>query len=66
MGGALGLMLAGPRSYGGICVDDAVMGDGRRDADGADIRAALKLYRRADAVLIGLLAVLTATLIATA
>jgi adenosylcobinamide-phosphate synthase len=67
MAGALGLMLAGPRSYRGISVDDAVMGDGRRDAGAADIRAALKLYRRADAVLIGLLAVLTAaTLIATA
>jgi adenosylcobinamide-phosphate synthase len=67
MAGALGLKLAGPRSYRGISVDDAVMGEGRREAGAADIRAALKLYRRADAVLIGLLAVLTAAaLIATA
>jgi adenosylcobinamide-phosphate synthase len=30
MAGALGLSLAGPRVYGGIPVDDAFMGDGRR------------------------------------
>jgi adenosylcobinamide-phosphate synthase len=52
--GALGLALAGPRVYGGVTVDDAVMGDGRREATAADIRAALALYRRADALLIGL------------
>ena len=33
MAGALGLSLAGPRVYGGVRVDDATMGDGRRDAD---------------------------------
>jgi adenosylcobinamide-phosphate synthase len=65
MAGALGLMLAGPRLYGGILVDDAMMGDGRRAADAADIRAALKLYRHADAILIGLIAVLALGLIAT-
>jgi len=65
MAGALGLMLAGPRVYGGVQVDDAMMGDGRRAADAADIRAALKLYRHADAILIGLFAVLTLGLIAT-
>jgi adenosylcobinamide-phosphate synthase len=65
MAGALGLMLAGPRAYGGVEVDDAMMGDGRRDADAADIRAALRLYRHADAILIGLAAVLALTLIAT-
>jgi adenosylcobinamide-phosphate synthase len=59
MAGALGLMLAGPRVYGGVTVDDAMMGDGRRAADAADIRAALRLYRHADAMLIGLVAVLT-------
>jgi adenosylcobinamide-phosphate synthase len=58
MAGALGLALAGPRVYGGVQVDDAVMGNGRRDATAADIRAALALYRRADAMLIGLVAVL--------
>jgi adenosylcobinamide-phosphate synthase len=54
MAGALGLSLAGARTYGGIAVDDALMGDGRREADAADIRAALALYRRADAILIAL------------
>jgi adenosylcobinamide-phosphate synthase len=65
MAGALGLQLAGPRLYGGIKVDDAMMGDGRRGADAADIRAALRLYRHADAILIGLVAVLALGLIAT-
>ena len=54
MGGALGLALAGPRRYGGVLVDDAMMGDGQRDANAADIRAALALYRSADALLIAL------------
>ncbi len=45
MAGALGLALAGPRVYGGVPVDDAMMGDGRREADAADIRRALALYR---------------------
>ena len=57
MAGALGLSLAGPRVYGGVRVDDALMGDGRRDANAADIRRALALYRRADALLIALVAV---------
>jgi len=56
MAGALGLALAGPRAYGGVIVDDAIMGCGRREAKAADIRAALRLYQRADAMLIGLLA----------
>jgi adenosylcobinamide-phosphate synthase len=47
MAGALGLKLAGPRVYGETLVDDAFMGDGRREADAADIRSALVLYRRA-------------------
>jgi adenosylcobinamide-phosphate synthase len=64
MAGALGLALAGPRVYGGVMVDDATMGDGRRDANAHDIRAALKLYRRADAILIALVAVLTLAVIA--
>jgi len=65
MAGALGLMLAGPRVYGGVQVDDAMMADGRRAADASDIRAALKLYRHADGILIGLFAVLALGLIAT-
>jgi adenosylcobinamide-phosphate synthase len=52
MAGALGLSLAGPRSYDGVLVDDAAMGRGRRDANAADIRRALALYRWADAILI--------------
>jgi adenosylcobinamide-phosphate synthase len=47
MAGALGLKLAGPRVYGGVTVADAYMGDGRRAASSADIRAALRLYVRA-------------------
>ena len=62
MAGALGLALAGPRVYGGVVVDDAFMGDGRRDATAADIRAALALYRRADGILVGVMAVV-ATLV---
>jgi adenosylcobinamide-phosphate synthase len=54
--GALDLALAGPRSYGGIEVADAFMGHGRRAATAADIRRALMLYRRADALLISLCA----------
>jgi adenosylcobinamide-phosphate synthase len=63
--GALGLALAGPRSYAGVHVDDAFMGNGRHAAKTNDIRAALRLYRRADAILIGLVAMLAAALIAT-
>jgi len=66
MAGALGLSLAGPRSYGGVTVDDALMGDGRREADAGDIRRALALYWRADAILIALLAALAAILSALA
>ena len=47
MAGALGLKLAGPRVYGSTLVEDAFMGDGRRDATAADIRRALRLYRLA-------------------
>jgi adenosylcobinamide-phosphate synthase len=64
MAGALGLSLAGPRVYGGVRVDDATMGDGRRDADAADIVRALALYRRADAILLALLATATVFVIA--
>jgi adenosylcobinamide-phosphate synthase len=56
MAGALGLALAGRRIYAGVTVQDAFMGSGRRDTNAADIRAALALYRVADALLILLLA----------
>ena len=57
MAGALGLKLAGPRVYGGVLMEDAFMGDGRRDATSADIRAALRLYVRACLVQFAMVAV---------
>ena len=52
MAGALGLALAGPRSYGGVMGDYAFMGDGgRRDVTSADIRRALRLFWTADILL---------------
>jgi adenosylcobinamide-phosphate synthase len=62
MAGALGLSLAGARVYRGVLVEDACMGCGRREANAADIRAALALYRRADALLIALVAIFAAVL----
>lgn len=56
--GVLGLKLAGPRVYGTTPVDDAYMGDGRREATVADIRRALVLYRVACAVQMAALAVI--------
>jgi adenosylcobinamide-phosphate synthase len=50
MAGALGLKLAGPRVYGEALIDDAFMGDGRREANAADIRRALRLFTRACAI----------------
>ena len=64
MAGALGLALGGPRAYGGVRVEGAFMGDGRRAVQTADIRAALGLYRCADAILIAIIAALAAALIA--
>lgn len=62
--GALGLSLAGARHYGGVLVDDAEMGaGGRREANAADIRRALKLYRAADATLVALIGLIAAPLV---
>jgi adenosylcobinamide-phosphate synthase len=47
LAGALGLRLAGPRVYGDTLVQDAFMGDGRRDASAADIVRALRVYKAA-------------------
>jgi len=47
MAGALGLRIAGPRSYGGVLVDDHWMGGGRAEATAQDIDRALKIYRTA-------------------
>ncbi len=47
MAGALGIRLAGPRSYGGHPVEDAWMGNGTADLGRAEIARALRVYRRA-------------------
>jgi adenosylcobinamide-phosphate synthase len=62
--GALGLSLAGPRVYGGVTVEDAVMGSGRSQATAADIRAALSLCICADGMLVGLVGALALLVIA--
>ncbi len=57
MAGALGVSLAGARQYDGVMVEDAEMNAGaRRDVDARDIRRALALYWRADALLGALVA----------
>ena len=66
MAGALGLALAGPRVYGGVLIEDAHMGNGRRDARPEDIRAALALYWWADAIFIALVAAMALAVIALA
>jgi adenosylcobinamide-phosphate synthase len=43
--GAFGLKLGGPRVYGEALVEDAFMGDGRREANATDIRRALRVFR---------------------
>ncbi|WP_449257366.1 adenosylcobinamide-phosphate synthase CbiB [Bosea sp. (in: a-proteobacteria)] len=58
MAGALGLRLAGPRVYGEARVEDHWMGDGRAEANAADIRRALTLYRRSCGLLWALAALL--------
>jgi adenosylcobinamide-phosphate synthase len=65
MAGALGIAIAGPRSYYGVQRDGAWMGNGRSAVTASDIRAALSLYRRADTILIAIVA-LVAILIALA
>jgi adenosylcobinamide-phosphate synthase len=56
--GALGLALAGPRSYGGVAVKDATMGEGgRRATTAADIRTALRLFWIADLLLVALIGI---------
>jgi adenosylcobinamide-phosphate synthase len=64
MAGALDLALAGPRIYAGVEIEDAIVGRGRRAATAGDIRRALALFQRADALLIGLFAVAAAFFIA--
>ncbi len=52
MAGALGLRLAGPLSYDGVAVTKDWIGQGRTAADARDVARALRLYRRACALLI--------------
>ena len=63
MAGALGVRLGGPRRYGGSLVEDAVMGDGDAVSGAATIRGALRVYRAACAMNVGVVA-LAALLIA--
>ena len=58
MAGALGLRLGGPREYEALRVDDPWMGSGRADANAADIRRALRLYRIACVFQVAVVAVL--------
>ena len=58
MAGALGLRLAGPRSYDGVIVDDHWMGDGRAEATVEDIDRALTICRVACAGALSIVAAL--------
>ena len=59
MAGALGIALAGPRSYGGQMIEARFMGEGgRTELSYEDIGRALKLARIADGLLIGLFGIL--------
>ena len=65
MAGALGIALAGPRSYGGVMGDYAFMGEGgRRDVTAADIRRALRLFWTADVLLMAMLGLVGFALVA--
>src|SRR5262249_5274569 len=57
MAGALGFSLGGPRSYESAQNEGAWLGEGRRELNAADIRAALGLYARADGLLIAIVLV---------
>lgn len=65
MAGALGLRLAGPRTYAGTIVEAAWMGSGRADATTSDVRLALQLYRVACALQVCALAALALALACT-
>lgn len=58
MAGALGIRLMGPRTYEGELVDHGWMGEGKVVLKTTDVRAALRLYRAACGVQLGLLAIL--------
>jgi adenosylcobinamide-phosphate synthase len=58
MAGALGVRLMGPRRYNGELVNGDWLGDGRRSLAVGDVYMALKVYRAACAVQLGVLALL--------
>jgi adenosylcobinamide-phosphate synthase len=64
MAGALGLKLNGPKNYAGVLVNDAYMGNGRREATAQDIRDALRLASTAWAIMVAAL-VITAVILRT-
>ena len=56
LAGALDFAIAGPRRYDGYTADDDWIGGGRQDLGADDVRAALRLYVAATALLAGILA----------
>jgi adenosylcobinamide-phosphate synthase len=56
MAATLSVRLGGPKTYGGERVEDAVLNPAGRDADGNDIRRALRVYLGAAAIFTGVLA----------
>ena len=60
LAGALGIRIAGPRSYGGVLTPMAWMGDGRAELDVYDLTKALALYRTACAIQAAVLVSITA------
>jgi adenosylcobinamide-phosphate synthase len=60
MAGALGRARGGPRRDEGAETEGAWLGGGRREANAADVQAALDLYGRSDGLLIALVIVLAA------
>lgn len=58
MAGALGLKLNGPKTYGTTRVEDAYMGDGRREVTANDIYQALRLASTAWAIMIVILLII--------
>jgi adenosylcobinamide-phosphate synthase len=60
MAGALGIRLMGPRTYDGELVNHDWMGEGKVVLKTTDVRTALRLYRAACGVQLGVLAILFA------
>lgn len=58
MAGALGVRLSGPRIYHGSTTNEPWLNEGARDPLAADISEGLTVYRRAMALLAGILAIL--------